>query len=86
MAKAIKKYTVIGIYEDNHQPWATFVKAKSPIEAASFGVEDMIKLNEPVDQEDRRYIAGNLLVVSVIEGHHVDRLGSEEMVPGHTLV
>jgi hypothetical protein len=35
MAKqTLKKYTVIGFYEDNWQLWSEFVQARTPLEAA----------------------------------------------------
>lgn len=81
-----KKYTVIGLYEDNHQPWAAWVKARSTKEAAANGVKSMIALNQPGDPEDEAYIAKNLLVMSVLAGHHKDLLGSDELIRGNEII
>ena len=52
-------FTVIGIYEDNYQPYFDYVEAKSPAEAARV-TRDLI--------EGR---GGHLIVAGVVDGDHV---------------
>ncbi len=53
----MKTYTVIGIYEDNHQRYADVVKATSPEEAEELVLADAKKRCE-----------GDLVIAAVIEG------------------
>ena len=41
-----KYYTVVGLYADNQQPWATAVNAESPEEAVGKAVHEMMLTND----------------------------------------
>ena len=67
----MKKYTVVGMYADNQQPWVQHVKADDPQAAAAEGCRSLMTDPEVVADED------NLFVVEVFEGHHMGCLGNE---------
>lgn len=67
----MNKYTVIGFYRDNEQPFIQHVTAKDPKAAAVVAVCSL-SLEEDYD--------GDLNVVEVLEGHHMGVLANEQIV------
>jgi len=62
MSKKIK-YTVIGLYADNSQPWMTHSTGDTPAHAARNGMLSLVRGSDKADSD-------NLFVVEVIEGWH----------------
>ena len=62
-----RKFTVIGIYHDNMQVWATSVTAKDEYEATTAAMKEMAINSPSVD-------LSNIGVVGVIKGRH-DSIG-----------
>ena len=69
----LKDYTVVGFWADNQQPWAQWVKALNPREAASLAVWEISK---------SEYDPDDAFVVEVLVGHHKCVLGDDEVVSG----
>ena len=69
MAKEGKmKYTVVGYWRDNNQPWVEWAEAETPKEAAQKAVSG-------AESSD------DLVVVDVFEGHHMGKLKNETVMP-----
>ena len=69
------RYTVIGIYGDNQQPWMTFVEeASSPKDAARKGIHNVH--GEGVENVP----LSEILVVEVFEGYIPGVLGNDSIL------
>ena len=58
------KYTIIGIYADNKQPWGNIVEAESPLKAAIKAIKDLYDDGKGGGELEDMY------VVDVLEGEH----------------
>lgn len=71
-----KDWTVIGLYADNNQIWASPAKGDTPQGAARDAAHRMLKLNEW--EPDR---IGDILIVEVARGTLKFEFGAETPVP-----
>lgn len=75
-----KDWTVIGLYVDNDQIWASPATGSTPKEAARNAALAMLKTNEwDLDQ------LGDILIVEVIPGTHKLVFGAETPTPADQL-
>jgi len=63
----MKKYTVVGLYNDNHQVWVDFLKAENVESAVRKGHARMT------------LSGGGGAVLAVFEGEHKDLYGEDEL-------
>lgn len=71
------KFTVIGYYKDNDQPWVSFTEAATPQGAAEMALKDILRRNQwSLD------FLGDIFVVGVFKGHHKEVLGTDAATPG----
>lgn len=56
----MNKYTVVGFYAENKEPWVSLVEAESPKHAEKAGVQSILEKSTPLYP---------LCVVAVFEGH-----------------
>jgi hypothetical protein len=69
----MKKFTVIGLYADNQQPWMSFVEAGHPKAAAKKGITQLYDNGScGAELED-------IFVVEVIAGHNQGLLGNQKV-------
>jgi len=71
------KYTVIGYWADENQPWIEWGRGFSPHD----GMVDALKHAMEENQWDEDYMM-DLFVIEVIEGHHSGVLGNRHTVGG----
>jgi hypothetical protein len=64
------KYTVIGIYSDNQQPWGNIVEAENPLKAAIKAIKDLYDDGKCGGELE------DMFVVDVIEGEHQSVFGT----------
>ena len=72
------RFTVVGFYTDNHQPWIELVEAKDPQEAAKNAVHSLAALND-MDP-------ASISVIDVFEGKHSGVLNNETVLNGNDLM
>jgi hypothetical protein len=75
----VKKYTVVGFYADNQQPWITFVEAASPKIAARKGIRQLY------DNGSCGAALEDIFVVEVLAGHNQGLLGNQKVSSLDTL-
>jgi hypothetical protein len=68
-----KRFTVIGIYADNNQPWMARTFAVDGPSAAANAIKAMTKTEDKPDEDD-------LLVVEAIAGWHLGCLGNDSVL------
>jgi len=69
----VKKYTVVGFYADNQQPWISFVEAVSPKVAARKGIRQLY------DNGSCGAALEDIFVVEVLAGHNQGLLGNQKV-------
>jgi hypothetical protein len=69
----MKKYTVIGFYADNQQPWMSFVEASSPKAAAKKGIKTVY------DNGESGAELQDMFVIEVLAGQQYGLLGNQKV-------
>ena len=74
------KYTVVGYFEDNEQPFVSWVEADNPEDAVRQAYVERAEFDETEDEDtgDGLHVdtASYVVAVGVFEGHLVERWGS----------
>lgn len=70
----LKDYSVVGIYADNQQPWITWVRANTPVEAALKGIKKTFRNGENGVEE------ADIFVVDVLKGKVKGYLCNDKVV------
>lgn len=74
----IKKYTVIGYWEEQGDPWLEFGQGFTPQE----GMKDALESAMAANLWDLEFMKG-LTILEVVEGHRPGLLGSQELFTGY---
>ncbi|MEN6550075.1 MAG: hypothetical protein ABFE07_28870 [Armatimonadia bacterium] len=67
---AVKRFTVVGYFADEDQPWVEHVITLNSEQAIAVAVRKLCKLNDWNAEEE----AHNIVVVEVFRGHHKGQL------------
>lgn len=76
------KYTVIGFWSDNHQPWIHFGVGPDPVTGAANAIDEFLRSQ---DEYEPGYL-DNLMIVEVIQGHHKGTFPSDKAISAKSLL
>lgn len=79
--RGMKKYTIVGLWSDNSQPWVEFAEGTSPERAVRSALEDL-RLDHDWDEETLK----NLFIVEILPGHHRGLLENDKTFSAYTIL
>lgn len=74
----LKKYTVIGYWKEQGDPWLEFGQGQTPVE----GMMDALTGAMEANGWDLDFMNG-LTILEVVEGHRAGLLGNQHLFTGH---
>jgi len=77
--RGVRKYTIIGLWADNSQPWLEFTEGTSPERALRDALQDL-RQEHDWDEETLK----DLFIVEIVEGHRRGLLENSRSISAYT--